>query len=102
MNLGHGYPRRDRRRGASHGRDDSELRRVPLTTLPTTERPVVVVGGGIAGLTSAFQLAASNVPVVLLEERRQVGGYIGSSRSAAISSSTGRTPFSPRARRSWG
>ena len=51
-----------------------------MTSLrPTTERPVVVVGGGIAGLTSAFQLAASNVPVVLLEERRQVGGYIASS-----------------------
>ena len=39
---------------------------------------MVVVGGGIAGLTAAFQLAASQVPVVLFEERRQVGGYIGS------------------------
>ena len=44
---------------------------------PTPARPVVVVGGGVAGLTAAFQLAASEVPVVLLEERRQVGGYIG-------------------------
>lgn len=39
---------------------------------------MVVVGGGIAGLTAAFQLAATRVPVVVFEAERQVGGYIGS------------------------
>lgn len=38
--------------------------------------PVVVLGGGLTGLTLAFRLRQSGREVVLLEERRRVGGCI--------------------------
>ena len=40
--------------------------------------PVVVVGGGLAGLASAFELADRNVPVLLLEAGDVVGGRTAS------------------------
>ena len=39
------------------------------------ERPVLVIGGGVAGLTAAEELARNRVPVVLLEKERRLGGH---------------------------
>jgi 1-hydroxycarotenoid 3,4-desaturase len=38
--------------------------------------PIIVVGGGIGGLTCALDLASSGVEVVLIEKEAQVGGKI--------------------------
>jgi protoporphyrinogen oxidase len=40
----------------------------------TPERPVVVLGGGPAGLTAGYLLAKAGQPVVVLEAEDQVGG----------------------------
>lgn len=42
------------------------------TTLPATTT-VVVIGGGIVGLTAALALAERHIPVVLLEKGRLAG-----------------------------
>lgn len=38
-------------------------------------RPVLVLGGGVAGLTAAYALAASRVPVILVERAQDLGGH---------------------------
>ncbi|WP_455222312.1 hydroxysqualene dehydroxylase HpnE [Kaarinaea lacus] len=40
----------------------------------TKTKPVIVVGGGWAGLTSAVELVRHDIPVVLLESAKQLGG----------------------------
>src|SRR3982074_786430 len=40
----------------------------------TSERPVVVLGGGPAGLTAGYQLSKKGKPVIVLESSDQVGG----------------------------
>jgi protoporphyrinogen oxidase len=40
----------------------------------TPERPVVVIGGGPAGLTAGYLLAKQGKPVIVLESTSQVGG----------------------------
>jgi len=42
--------------------------------IPTPERPVVVAGGGPAGLTAAHRLATAGDPVVVVEQDGVVGG----------------------------
>lgn len=44
----------------------------------TSDVPVVVVGGGLAGLSCAFELAERKVPVLLLEAGDVVGGRTAS------------------------
>ncbi len=41
----------------------------------TRQRPVLVLGGGIAGLAAAEELARNRVEVLLLEKQLQVGGH---------------------------
>ncbi len=43
-------------------------------------KPVAVIGGGITGLTAAYQLKQKGVPVMLLEGSNRVGGVIQSIR----------------------
>ncbi len=38
--------------------------------------PVVIVGGGMAGLAAAYELHRQGVPFVLLEQRARAGGVI--------------------------
>lgn len=45
---------------------------IPLNDLPTATT-VVIIGGGIVGLTAALTLAERNVPVVVLEKGRIAG-----------------------------
>src|SRR5918996_1033789 len=37
---------------------------------------VIIIGGGIAGLSAAYELARRNVPFLLLEGRVRVGGVV--------------------------
>jgi len=48
---------------------------------PSAEYPVIIVGGGWAGLATAVELCAHQVPVTLLESARQLGGRARSIRS---------------------
>ncbi|MGD8559193.1 MAG: hydroxysqualene dehydroxylase HpnE [Gammaproteobacteria bacterium] len=40
----------------------------------TKPKPVIVAGGGWAGLTTAVELARHDIPVILLESAKQLGG----------------------------
>ena len=50
---------------------------------------VAVVGGGIAGLTAAFFLRRSGIPVQLFEASSSTGGLIGSKRNSGFLVETG-------------
>ena len=43
-------------------------------TDPADARPIAVIGGGLAGLAAALELAERRVPVLLFERRPFVGG----------------------------
>lgn len=48
-----------------------------------TISPVLVVGAGIAGLTAAYRLTQTGVPVSIIEARNHIGGRIQSLSNAA-------------------
>src|SRR6202142_3797718 len=52
---------------------DATPPRAPVAGI-TRERPVVVLGGGPAGLTAGYLLAKQGHPVIVLESTDQVGG----------------------------
>jgi len=50
-----------------------ELEIVPIKTVPV-EKATLVVGGGIAGMNSALDLANQGIKVYLVEEKTTIGG----------------------------
>ncbi len=46
------------------------------STKTLLETPVVIIGGGIAGLAAAYELQAQGVPYILLESSQRFGGKI--------------------------
>ena len=44
----------------------------------STDHPIAIIGGGLAGLAAATVLHQANVPFVLLEQQQQLGGRVQS------------------------
>ncbi|MGD8941523.1 MAG: NAD(P)-binding protein, partial [Gammaproteobacteria bacterium] len=42
--------------------------------MPQTDRPVIIVGAGWAGLAAAVELSRYKIPVIVLESAKQIGG----------------------------
>lgn len=53
------------------------------------KQPIVIIGGGIGGLSAAIRLAAANQPVLLLEKNAQVGGKMGRFQADGFTWDTG-------------
>jgi monoamine oxidase len=51
-------------------------------TLMTHDKPVIIIGAGIAGLAAAAKLGQSGIPVIVLEARNRIGGRILTERDA--------------------
>jgi len=49
----------------------------PEPVSETISRKILVVGGGIAGLTAALEAAAAGYEVLLVEKEAQLGGFLG-------------------------
>jgi oxygen-dependent protoporphyrinogen oxidase len=64
--------------------------------VPKDERHVVIVGGGIAGLVAARELALGGVVVTLLEASGSLGGKVASQEIAGIRVDSGAESFATR------
>ena len=65
----------------------------PLTPLPLPiTRRALVVGGGIAGLTAALDIADAGYPVVLVERAERLGGKMARLSSLYLDPGEGRAP----------
>lgn len=47
------------------------------------DKPVIIIGAGIAGLAAATKLGQSGIPVTVVEARNRIGGRIFTQRNAA-------------------
>jgi oxygen-dependent protoporphyrinogen oxidase len=65
-------------------------------SVPRDERRVVIVGGGIAGLVAARDLALGGVVVTLLEASGSLGGKVASQEVAGIRVDSGAESFATR------
>src|SRR5262245_27855127 len=57
---------------------------------------IVVIGGGIAGLTAAYRLHASGCEVALLEAEERPGGHVGTVREGGFTVEAGPNGFLAR------
>lgn len=67
-----------------------------MTGSVPSDRHVVIVGGGIAGLVAAFECARIGVRVTLLEAGDRVGGCVRTEQIAGIDVDTGAESFATR------
>lgn len=58
--------------------------------------PVVIIGAGISGLAAARQLAAANIPVLVLDKGRGVGGRMATRRAGDATFDHGAQFFSAK------
>ena len=64
------------------------------SSLPS-DRQVVIIGGGLGGLSAAIRLQAKGFPVTLLEKRHQLGGRAGVFERNGYTFDTGPTILTP-------
>lgn len=62
----------------------------------TPQVPVVVIGGGIAGLTVSWELARAGVPVLLLEASSETGGVLRAHTVGGLVLDAGAESFATR------
>lgn len=60
------------------------------------KHPVIIIGAGISGLSAAHRLAAANIPVMVLDKGRGVGGRMATRRSGEATFDHGAQFFSAR------
>ena len=60
-----------------------------------SDRQVVIIGGGLGGLSAAIRLQAKGFPVTLLEKRHQLGGRAGVFERNGYTFDTGPTILTP-------
>lgn len=65
-------------------------------TMSLVKQPVVIIGAGIGGLTTAALLAARGVGVVVLERAAKVGGKVRTVRSGGLDIDAGPTVLTMR------
>ncbi len=58
--------------------------------------PVIIIGAGIAGLSAACRLAAANIPVLVLDKGRGLGGRMATRRSGDATFDHGAQFFSAK------
>ena len=58
--------------------------------------PVIIIGAGIAGLAAARSLSAANIPAILLDKGRGVGGRMATRRSGDAAFDHGAQFFSAK------
>ena len=58
-------------------------------TSPSQELPVLVAGGGVAGLTAALAAAKTGASVILVDENAEVGGALRFDTGAVIDGLSG-------------
>ena len=56
-----------------------------MSSRPTQEKPVLIVGAGVSGLCCAIHLERCGIPVRLLESDDQAGGRVQTDRVAGFS-----------------
>ena len=62
----------------------------------SVQRAALVVGGGVAGMTTALSLAGQGFPVHLVEKEAELGGNLRQVYTAAPSLNGGKTPEGPQ------
>jgi len=63
-----------------------------------TDVPALVIGGGLAGLNAARELAKAGVPPLLIEARRRVGGLVFGDDLGGVAVDLGAESFAKRSR----
>jgi phytoene desaturase len=66
-----------------------------LVRVDQKDKDVIVIGGGLGGLSAAIRMQAAGYPVTLLEKRDQVGGRAGVFTKKGYTFDTGPTIITP-------